>query len=168
MRIPLTLPPPRVKSLYIYWGITILFIIGVEISARYTNGNIVPLILCLLGTVVAGGFSLRQSIFVFQQHVFFKSLEFDEHNLYIRRKNGSETTVPFTDISDIPYDYFGQNSSGNYFGFTRSFLIKYRINGVEGDVSAIVFAANRPQFKEFIKRAQAANPSLQADTWAGV
>jgi len=162
MRNRLTLPPPGFQSIYILWGIAILSFVALEIIARLPDRNIGALMLCLLGIIIAGGFGINQTESVIQQRYFRKPLEYDEHNLYIKQKDGSETTIPFTDISEISYSFLTQRtyrSRGN-------FVIHYRINDNERKVLLTVFKATRPTFKQFAQRVLTDNPSLSFDNWA--
>ena len=162
MRSELTLPPPPHQRQYIYGGITILCFAGIAGVVWGARQNIPLLIFALLVTVIAVPRCLNKAWLLLQQRYLRQPMEYDEHHLYLRQKDGSETTILFKDISEINYDFF----TGNSFRSMVNVIIHYQVDFSKGRVELTVFKKNRPQYKQFTQYVQTDNPSLSIDSWA--
>jgi len=161
MRTPLTSPPPTFKWVYITFGAAICFAIIFEIAVRSSPTHPAFEIVCVLGAMLSFAFTIGQTTNVVTYRYLRKPLEFDEHNLYIMRKDG-ETAIPFTDILEIRYAFYNKNS----FRFNANYRIRYRLDDRGQEALITVFRDNRPTFDQFTKLVQTVNPLLKITNWS--
>jgi hypothetical protein len=125
---------------------------------------IADLLLGLIG-IVAFVFAIMDASFVLDLRLFKKTIECDQGNLYLTRKD-QETTIPFSAITSLRLSLTGFNSR-NVRGAYWIYLIDYTdMSGKSKQTEITVYNKMSGHFELFEKRLKEKNPSVEIKNWA--